>query len=71
MRRVLAIVAVAASVIMTWLPQNAAASGSPGGDRLAFTRYDDRREEAAIFTVHLDGTGLRKLTPWKVRETAV
>jgi Tol biopolymer transport system component len=38
---------------------------SPDGTRLAFTRVkNDRR--AAIFTVNVDGTGLKRLTPYKL-----
>ena len=46
-------------------------SWSPDGNRLVFTRYDNNKEETAIFTVRPDGSGLRKLTPWKPIETAV
>jgi Tol biopolymer transport system component len=37
---------------------------SPDGARLVFTRYrgKDRAEKAALFTVRLDGSGLRQLT---------
>jgi TolB protein len=38
---------------------------SPDGTRIAFTRVkNDRR--AAIFTVNIDGTGLKQLTPYKL-----
>ena len=39
---------------------------SPDGRRLVFARYisDDHPEEAALFTVRLDGGGLKRLTPW-------
>lgn len=36
---------------------------SPDGKRLAFTRVKNHKE-AAVFVVNLDGTGLRRLTPW-------
>lgn len=37
---------------------------SPDGDRLAFERESMRREKHAVFTVALDGTGERRITPW-------
>ena len=39
---------------------------SPDGRRLMFTRYisEDHPEEAALFTVRVDGGGLKQLTPW-------
>ena len=37
---------------------------SPNGRRLAFERFSQSRGHQAIFTVRLDGTGLRRLTPW-------
>lgn len=37
---------------------------SPNGRRLAFERFVRATEHTAIFTVRLDGTGLRRLTPW-------
>jgi Tol biopolymer transport system component len=33
--------------------------------RIAFTRVNNSRE-AAVFIVNLNGTGLRRLTPWKL-----
>ena len=41
-----------------------APSWSPDGRRLAFERFSRVREHQAIFTVRLDGTGLRRITPW-------
>jgi TolB protein len=38
---------------------------SPDGTRLAFTRVKNSKE-AAIFTVNIDGTGLRQLTRYKL-----
>jgi Tol biopolymer transport system component len=38
---------------------------SPDGTRLAFTRVKNSRQ-AAIFTVKLDGTDLRQITPYKL-----
>lgn len=40
-------------------------SWSPGGSRLVFGRYSDRRDQEAVFIVHVDGTHLRQLTPWR------
>lgn len=37
---------------------------SPDGRRLAFERFMQATEHTAIFTVRLDGTGLRRITPW-------
>lgn len=37
---------------------------SPTGTRLAFERYNTHTERHAVFTVRLDGTGLRKITRW-------
>jgi hypothetical protein len=39
---------------------------APNGKRLAFERLDHRREKQAIFTIRLDGSGLRRLTPWRI-----
>ncbi len=38
---------------------------SPDGKRLAFTRVKNHLE-AAVFVVNLDGSGLSRLTPWKL-----
>ncbi|HEY2319931.1 MAG TPA: hypothetical protein VGH67_16615 [Solirubrobacteraceae bacterium] len=38
---------------------------SPDGRRLAFTRVKNGNQ-AAVFVVNLDGTGLRRLTPWSL-----
>jgi TolB protein len=37
---------------------------SPNGNRLVFTRYITEPAPSALFTVRLDGSGLRQLTPW-------
>jgi TolB protein len=37
---------------------------SPDGTRLVFERYDTKRDKHAICTVRLDGSDLRRLTPW-------
>jgi TolB protein len=46
-----------------------AATWSPDGARLAFTRVRSPRE-AAIFVVRADGGGLRRLTPWSLDASA-
>jgi TolB protein len=42
---------------------------SPDGTRIAFTRVK-KPGKAAVFVVRLDGTGLRRLTPWKLDATS-
>jgi Tol biopolymer transport system component len=37
---------------------------SPDGMRLVFTRVDLAKEKDAVFTVNVDGSDLRQLTPW-------
>ena len=37
---------------------------SPDGTKLVFTRYITDPERSALFTVRIDGSGLRQLTPW-------
>jgi Tol biopolymer transport system component len=44
-----------------WAPQWA-----PNGKRLVFHRVDKKRELSAIFTIRLDGTGIRRVTPWRI-----
>ena len=39
---------------------------APSGNRLVFERIDSKREKQAVFTIRLDGTGLRRLTPWRM-----
>jgi TolB protein len=40
---------------------------APSGKRLAFRRSDNKRDFiGAIFTIRLDGTGLKRLTPWRI-----
>jgi TolB protein len=39
---------------------------APSGRRLAFERFDHKRGKHAVFTVRLDGSGLRRLTPWRI-----
>jgi Tol biopolymer transport system component len=41
-----------------------APSWAPDGSRLAFERFSETRGHQAIFTVRLDGTGVRRITPW-------
>ena len=55
---------------LTTLPEKAVLDSqprfSPDGRRLVFTRFisEDHPEESALFTVRLDGGGLKQLTPW-------
>jgi TolB protein len=37
---------------------------APSGKRLAFARHDNKRGKQAIFVVRLDGTRMRRVTPW-------
>ncbi len=39
---------------------------SPSGNRLAFVRRRVSTDHSAIFSVRLDGTGLRRVTPWRL-----
>jgi TolB protein len=39
---------------------------APDGDRLAFERESIRRQRHAVFTVAVDGTGERRITPWRL-----
>jgi TolB protein len=39
---------------------------APRGKRLVFERVDEKRGKNAIFSIRLDGTGLRRLTPWRI-----
>jgi Tol biopolymer transport system component len=39
---------------------------SARGGRLVFERFDEVRQLSAVFTVHVDGTHLRRLTPWRM-----
>jgi Tol biopolymer transport system component len=39
---------------------------SPNGKRLVFERFNATRRKSAAFTVRLDGSGLRRLTPWRM-----
>lgn len=43
-----------------------APSWAPDGARLAFERFSNPRGHQAIFTVRLNGTGLRRVTPWRL-----
>ena len=53
---------------VTTLPAEAAYDGaarfSPDGKRLVFTRYITDPGRSALFTIRIDGSGLRQLTPW-------
>ncbi len=46
--------------------EDGAPAVAPRGKRLAFERFDSQTEKQAIFTIRLDGTGLRRLTPWRI-----
>ncbi len=37
---------------------------SPDGTRFAFQRYDPHKDLHAVFIVGIDGSGLRRITPW-------
>src|SRR5215211_3190737 len=37
---------------------------SPDGTKLVFTRFRGDPKPAALFTIRIDGSGLRRLTPW-------
>jgi TolB protein len=39
---------------------------SPHGFRLVFERHSNEHDAHAIFTVRLDGTGVHRLTPWRL-----
>jgi Tol biopolymer transport system component len=39
---------------------------APNGKRLTFERLNHNREKHAIFTIRLDGTGVKRLTPWRI-----
>jgi Tol biopolymer transport system component len=39
---------------------------APNGKRVVFHRIDKKRELSAILTIRLDGSGLRRLTPWRI-----
>jgi len=39
---------------------------SSSGRRLAFERFDRKRERQAVFTMRRDGTDLRRITPWSL-----
>jgi TolB protein len=43
---------------------------SPSGNRLTFERFDNKRGKQAIFTIRLDSSGLRRLTPWRIDASA-
>lgn len=38
---------------------------APGGQRLVFFRFDEKRDQDAVFTIHTDGTHEERITPWR------
>jgi Tol biopolymer transport system component len=46
--------------------EDSAPGVAPSGKRLAFERVDHKRGKHAVFTVRLDGTGRRRVTPWRI-----
>lgn len=46
--------------------EDLAPAWSPNGRRLAFERFSRARHHHAIFTIRLDGTGWRRITPWRL-----
>jgi Tol biopolymer transport system component len=43
---------------------------SPNGSRIVFLRVNPLRQLGALFAVNVDGTGLRRLTPWGFAQDA-
>jgi Tol biopolymer transport system component len=46
--------------------EDLAPNWSPKGNRIAFERHSRSTDHHAVFTVRLDGSGLRRLTPWRL-----
>jgi len=46
--------------------QDEAPSWSPSGQRIAFERFDRQTDHQALFTIDVDGTGIRRITPWRL-----
>lgn len=46
--------------------EDLAPAWAPDGKRLAFEKHDQKTHHHAIFTVHRNGTGLRRITPWRL-----
>jgi TolB protein len=44
--------------------EDRAPTWAPGGKTLAFERFDRMKDRMAVFTVRVDGTCLRQITPW-------
>jgi TolB protein len=46
--------------------EDSAPTVAPSGKRLAFERIDHKRDKIAIFIIRLNGTGARRVTPWRI-----
>jgi Tol biopolymer transport system component len=46
--------------------EDGAPAVSPNGKRVAFETFDHKKNKHALFTIRLDGTGKRRVTPWRV-----
>ena len=46
--------------------EDSAPAVSPDGNRIAFERIDQKRGRVAIFTIRLDGSGRKRITPWRL-----
>ena len=53
-----------ASVTVDSRWEDHAPAWSPNGRQLAFERFDRKRDRQAVFTMHRDGTSLKRITPW-------
>jgi TolB protein len=39
---------------------------SPGGHRIVFVRFDEKRDKDALFTIYANGRREQRITPWRV-----
>ena len=53
-----------ASVTVDSRWEDHAPAWSPNGRQLAFERFDRKRDRQAVFTMHREGTSLKRITPW-------